>query len=200
VRQAGAVRRISVAVLVDGITTAGAGGDPVWEPRPEEELKALRDLVVAAIGFDEARGDVVTIESMEFQPAPTPGALVEAAPLQRFFERNAMTLIQISVLTLVVLALGLTVVRPILTRRSPTLTAIESVAGVEAEAGGPIHAEQIARQNQPGLPAPESGDPPQTPDGEALRVAVAEQTEQTVAMLQEWLAPAELPVKQETAT
>jgi flagellar biosynthesis/type III secretory pathway M-ring protein FliF/YscJ len=33
VRQAGAIRRISVAVLVDGITSTGTDGAPAWEPR-----------------------------------------------------------------------------------------------------------------------------------------------------------------------
>ena len=57
VRRAGAISRISVAVLVDGISETDPAGQTTWQPRPEEELTALRDLVTAAIGFDEARGD-----------------------------------------------------------------------------------------------------------------------------------------------
>jgi flagellar M-ring protein FliF len=191
VRQAGAIRRISVAVLVDGITTAGDDGEPGWEPRPAAELTALRGLVIAAIGFDEARGDIVTVESMAFQPDATPGALVEPSLMLRFFERNAMTLIQIGVLSAVVLVLALTVVRPILTRPVPAILKAGQIAGAiagpapatGAPLGGAIGTTALHQPNQPGLPAP---------DGEALRLAIAERPEQTVSMLQEWLGATEL--------
>jgi flagellar M-ring protein FliF len=200
VRQAGAIRRISVAVLVDGITSTGADGAPVWEPRSEAELKTLRGLVVAAIGFDEARGDIVTVESMEFQPDATPGALVESSPLLRLFERNAMTLIQIGVLSLVVLVLALMVVRPILTRPVPALAAVGAIAGLAPAAGGPPRAAALAPPDQPGLPAPEGGENRPASNGEALRLAVTERPEQTVSMLREWLAPTELvPSEEEVA-
>jgi flagellar M-ring protein FliF len=190
VRQAGAIRRISVAVLVDGITTVGDDGGPGWEPRRAAELTALRGLVVAAIGFDEARGDIVTVESMAFQPDATPGALVEPSLMLRFFERNAMTLIQIGVLSVVVLVLALTVVRPILTRPVPAVPKVGQIAGAidgpASVAGAHLDAAPgttaLPKPNQPGLPAP---------DAEALRHAIAERPEQTVSMLQEWLGAAE---------
>lgn len=190
VRQAGAIRRISVAVLVDGITTVGDDGEPGWEPRPAAELTALRGLVIAAIGFDEARGDIVTVESMAFQPDATPGALVEPSLMLRFFERNAMTLIQIGVLSVVVLVLALTVVRPILTRPVPAVPKVGQIAGAidgpASVAGAHLDAAPgttaLPKPNQPGLPAP---------DAEALRHAIAERPEQTVSMLQEWLGAAE---------
>ena len=75
----GAIRRVSVAVMVDGIREAGADGKEVWAPRPAEEMETLRQLVRSAIGFDEARGDTVTIESLQFSPVPEQGTLVENA-------------------------------------------------------------------------------------------------------------------------
>ncbi|MHA1530319.1 MAG: flagellar basal-body MS-ring/collar protein FliF [Alphaproteobacteria bacterium] len=192
VRQAGAIRRISVAVLVDGITTTGVDGEPVWEPRPEAELKTLRNLVVAAIGFDEARGDIVTVESMAFQPDATPGALVESSPLLRLLERNAMTLIQIGVLSSVALVLALMVVRPILTRPMPARTAVGEIAGLAPAAGELSRNDALAAPDQPGLPVPEDGENRPASGGEALRLAVTERPEQTVSMLREWLTPTEL--------
>jgi flagellar M-ring protein FliF len=189
VRQAGAIRRISVAVLVDGITSAGPDGQPVWAPRPAEELKALRDLITAAVGFDEARGDVVTVESMAFESDATPGALVETSWWLRLLERNAMTLIQIGVLAVVCIVLALTVIRPLLAR--PPVVAY-------AADGRPGEAELIAGQPEgaAALPAPDEGtDREQTDgelqrlsEGEALRLAISEQPERSVAMIREWLA------------
>jgi len=67
-------------------------------------------------------------------------------------------------------------------------------------AGDPPRAEALAPPNQPGLPAPEGGEDRPAPDGEALRLAVAERPEQTVSMLREWLAPTELvPGEEEVA-
>ena len=192
VRQAGAIRRISVAVLVDGITTTGADGETLWEPRSAAELKMLRDLVVAAIGFDQARGDIVTIESMEFQPDASSGALVEASPWLRLLERNAMTLIQIGVLSLVVLVLALMVVRPILTRPVPALAAMGAIAGPAPAAGDPAGAGALAAPDRPALPAPEGSGNRPVSDGDTLRLAVTERPEQTASMLREWLAPTEL--------
>jgi flagellar M-ring protein FliF len=62
----GHIRRISVAVMVDGLTAPGADGKDAWSPRPPEEMETLRQLVQSAIGFDAARGDTVTIESLQF--------------------------------------------------------------------------------------------------------------------------------------
>ena len=69
---AGAVERISVAVLVDGIMTTknGADGKPTtqWEPRSAEEIAKYESLVKNAIGYNAARGDSVKIESIQFKP------------------------------------------------------------------------------------------------------------------------------------
>lgn len=61
-RQPGSVRRMTVAVLVNGATQP----DGSSAPRPEPELEALRELVASAVGFDEGRGDVITVRSLPF--------------------------------------------------------------------------------------------------------------------------------------
>jgi flagellar M-ring protein FliF len=189
VRQAGAIRRISVAVLVDGITAEGPDGEPQWKPRPEEELESLRALVRAAIGYDEERGDTVTVESMAFQPDATPGELVETAPWMRFLERNAMTLIQIGVLAAVAIVLALTVLRPLLMRRPVpeedvvTLDAQGRPIALGAPEGGALA--PAAAEDEP------AGEAPEISDTESLRLAVSENQEQSLAMLKEWLSSSE---------
>ncbi|MEM0987308.1 MAG: flagellar basal-body MS-ring/collar protein FliF [Pseudomonadota bacterium] len=190
VRQPGAIRRISVAVLVDGITTQDTDGNPQWQPRAAEELTALRQLVIAAIGFDEERGDIVTVESMAFQPDATPGALVEVSPIVRFLERNAMTLIQLGFLAIVALVLALTVIKPLLTRRPP------EEDPVLAEFGGALTAEQLAGlpsvDGEQGAEGEEGAIEDITPPSTALRQVVQERPDDSLVMLKEWLAdPAE---------
>ncbi len=113
-RAPGDIRRISVAVLVDGVRSADAAGATVWTARGDAELADLRELVASAVGFDEARGDAITLKSLEFQPAAEAGTLVEKSFLGGM-AIDVMSLVQLAVLGLVALALGLFVVRPILT-------------------------------------------------------------------------------------
>ena len=102
-RAAGAIRRMTVAVLVNDMATG--------DPRSTDELTDLRDLVASAVGFDEARGDVITLRSLPFEAIADLGAdaaIPIAPPL------NMMRLIQIGALALVTITIGLFVVRPVL--------------------------------------------------------------------------------------
>ncbi len=115
-RAPGAIRRITVAVMVDGVVTTAADGTQTWAPRSAEELAVLRGLVASAVGLDEARGDVLTLESLEFQPAPAPlGTEASAGLAQAIGPLDVLSLVQTGVLALVALVLGLFVIRPILT-------------------------------------------------------------------------------------
>ncbi len=67
---AGNLERISVAVLVDGVLTQTKKDDGTmeskWTPRTAEELQKYETLVKNAIGFNQARGDLVKIENIQF--------------------------------------------------------------------------------------------------------------------------------------
>ena len=78
----GAVKSLSVAVLVDG-TYREQNGERVFVPRPEDELERLKTLVAGALGISEARGDRLEVTTAPFQtpePEPTPGALAGLSP------------------------------------------------------------------------------------------------------------------------
>ncbi len=204
VRQAGAIRRISVAVLIDRITTTSADGGQAWEPRPPEEIEALRELVIAAIGFDEARGDIVTVESMAFQADATEGALIEESRWMRLVERNAVTLIQIGLLSIVVLVLAFTVIRPLLNHSPAGLPGPSGAVPAQLAPGAPTGARSAPGALADGRPdgagsalPPPGADPgapqlpgaPREPNGEILRSAVAEHPEDSATTLRAWLAP-----------
>lgn len=115
----GSIRRMTVAVMVDGLQTTAADGSLSWAPRPEEELATLRELVASAVGLDEARGDILTLKSLEFQPLPVPeGTEATTSLLPQFGQIDVMSMIQTAVLAVVALVLGLFVVRPIVTSGS----------------------------------------------------------------------------------
>ncbi|MBZ0229611.1 MAG: flagellar M-ring protein FliF, partial [Bauldia sp.] len=59
--EAGRLRRISVAVLVDGTYVTDANGNLNYSPRGQEQLDQIASLVRSAVGYDERRGDQVEI-------------------------------------------------------------------------------------------------------------------------------------------
>lgn len=64
-RETGSVRRLSVAVLVDGHYTSP--DDPrSWTARSPQEMEQIRQLVASATGFQEARGDRIEVINMPF--------------------------------------------------------------------------------------------------------------------------------------
>ena len=112
VKAAGAVKRLTVAVLINDAIQILDDGTTVAAPRPDEELEALRELVASAVGIDPDRGDILTLKSMSFEPTTPLGT--EVLQTERRLELDFMQLIQIGVLAVVALILGLFVVRPIL--------------------------------------------------------------------------------------
>ena len=65
VREAGEVRRMTVAVLVNGIYAVEDSAVNYSERTPEE-MDRLAELVKSAVGFQEARGDTISVDSMRF--------------------------------------------------------------------------------------------------------------------------------------
>lgn len=110
-RRGGVLRRLSIAVQVDGIPAAAADGTRTVQPRPAEELAQLAALVRSAAGVDEERGDVVEVVSRPF-------AVIEPAaaeePLLTFTREEYWRLGELAglgLLTLLVLLFG---VRPLI--------------------------------------------------------------------------------------
>jgi flagellar M-ring protein FliF len=67
-REQPTMRRLSVAVLVDGVREGpeAAGGPPRYRERTQEELARITALVRGAIGFNEGRGDRLEVVSLRF--------------------------------------------------------------------------------------------------------------------------------------
>lgn len=138
VREAPVVRRVSVAVLVDGVREPPElpGGPPAWRERTPEELARIAALVRGAIGYDEQRGDRVEVVSLRFAdpaadfPAEAPGqaSWLNIGPLS---PAMIARLVESALLALLALAALFIVLRP-MTRR---LVAVPAVVGVAGQAG-----------------------------------------------------------------
>ena len=92
VENPGRVRRMTAAIVVNDrlAQLAAQGKAALWQPRSADELRNLTALAQAAVGFDAARGDMLTVEDLAFdenrsqQPASLLGqslATVESSPV-----------------------------------------------------------------------------------------------------------------------
>lgn len=70
VKELGTIRRLSIAVMVDGTYKKNENGSLEYQPLSEEELKKLQELVKTATGYKESRGDVVSVVNMRFSELP----------------------------------------------------------------------------------------------------------------------------------
>lgn len=113
-KEPGAIRRMTIAVLVDDVQVTAADGTQTWEKRSDQEMADLRELVASAAGLDEARGDVLTVKSMRFEVAAEQGTMVEAGLLPFADKIDTMALIQMGILALLAVILSLFVIRPVL--------------------------------------------------------------------------------------
>lgn len=73
----GSLRRLSVAVVVDDRRTTQADGKVSVQPLKPEDITRFTDLVKQAVGFDNARGDQVTVTNVAFKALEAPEALPE---------------------------------------------------------------------------------------------------------------------------
>lgn len=202
VRMPGAIRRLTVAVMVDGVTAAGADGAPVWSPLPEDELEGLRELVASAVGLDPARGDVLTLRSMPFETPVESGTLAEAglfAPIGPIGPIDPMVMVQIAVLVIVAVVLGLFVVRPLLLSRAGSLApmpagpllALPGAAQARGDRNGlPVLTGEIDDRELPGLSLVQDQSVPEVPPADPvdrLRRLIEERREESVQILRGWM-------------
>jgi flagellar M-ring protein FliF len=118
--EGGRLKRLSVAVLVDGVYAKGANGEASYAARPQEELDRITALVRTAMGFDQKRGDQLEVVNLRFAETPA-GAVGDDKPglfasLFTFSRDDVMRFAELGVLFVLTLVVFMVVVRPLLKR------------------------------------------------------------------------------------
>lgn len=202
-RQPGAVKRLTVAVLVNGTATTGEGGEQTITPRSEAELGVIRELVASAVGFDEARGDQLTVKSLAFAGLTEGGTLAERPG---WLDRLALNdLARLALIGLFALGVALVLLRPALKARVagaiagpapvaalPAATVLDTSAPAEVAMPGmgfaslpdlPMASAMGDGLAPLGLPAPDAGDSAI----ERLREMMRTRQEESVRLLSLWI-------------
>lgn len=115
VQAPGSIKRVSVAVAVDGVTAPGANGRPgAYTARSAQDMQRIEALVKASIGFSTDRGDQVTVVNVRFPSDADADGTTAASPLMGFDKNDIMRTIELAVLAIVVILLLFLVVRPLI--------------------------------------------------------------------------------------
>lgn len=192
-RGPGAIRRLSVAVLLDGVQTIDANGVTQWAPRPDAELEALRELVASTVGYNEARGDVITLRSLQFEPLLLAEGSTAGLGMIDRLGLDVMGLIRLAALVAVVLFLALFVLRPILRQdaRSAEAQSLPSPFNLPGEAG-PVLTGEIDDDTGPEPAQALTRDATVNPV-DRMRQLIADRQDETLEILRHWMEEPEEP-------
>ena len=109
----GQIKRLSVAVAVDGSQAVGTDGKlGPYVPRNAEEMRRIEDLVRSAVGYSEPRGDKVTVYNVKFTRDDQD---IKASSFLSGFDKNdLMRAAELGILAIVAALVIFFVIRPMI--------------------------------------------------------------------------------------
>lgn len=126
----GGIKRLTIAVLVDGVyeTAKDKDGKEVksYKARTEEDINKFTEMVKGAVGFSKDRGDEITVVSAPFEPEFNEAELeMEKEPI---IPPNMMpTLIKYASMVIIALFAIIFLLRPIIKRLTQEKAALEAI-------------------------------------------------------------------------
>jgi flagellar M-ring protein FliF len=130
VQEPGTIKKVAVAVAIDGITAPmGKDGKPgAYTPRTAEEIRQIEELVKTAVGYDAQRGDQVKVTNIKF-PQPEDQGLEKQGLLAGFDKNDIMRFAELGILGVVALLVLLFAVRPFIKNLTAPAPAQMALAG-----------------------------------------------------------------------
>jgi len=182
----GDVRRLSVAVVVDGRYKKNEKGELVYEPLSEQELERIRQLVKNVVGYDQARGDSLEISNLSFgvpELEESQGWMEKIAP---YFQSIGKPVLN----TFIILLFILLVVRPIIMailKPKVVEEEMEEVEGLPEAEEQPALLEGLDEEAQAAMETQK-----QIEDQKALAMQLSsENFDQAFGVIKKWLKEAE---------
>ena len=191
VREQPQIHRISLAVMVDGVTTRNPDGTVTWSERPAPELERIATLVRGAIGFNEARGDHVDVVSMRFAGSDDAAEPPPPAFWSRFDKSDIYRVGETGLVALGILAAMLLVLRPMALRLSVAASPAPLAAGSAADAlTGTGDAARLENGADEMVQVANVEGEMRMASIKRVATLVDERADDSVAMLRNWLAEA----------
>ncbi len=114
--QGGRIKRLSVAVLVDGTYEKNDAGELTYKPRTAEELDQISSLVRSAVGYVQTRGDKIEVINMQFAEGPQTIFDDSGDELFAFTKDDYIRFAELGILLLMTILVLFLVVRPLMKR------------------------------------------------------------------------------------
>lgn len=124
-KELGGIKRLSVAVLVDGVYKK-EGEKSEYQPRSQEEMDKIVKLVQSAMGFDEKRGDRLEIQNMQFAQISFDEGTAESSIFLGLSRPEIIRLVELVLIALTAFLILLLVVKPTLNKLLTSLPEAEA--------------------------------------------------------------------------
>jgi flagellar M-ring protein FliF len=108
VKEIGAIKYLSVAVMIDGIYQKTANGDMEYIPRSQSDLDKIKQLIKTAVGFKDDRGDMISVIDIPFKKDALIHTPITAAPFPWF------RMMEILIVCAAIIGASLLIIRPVL--------------------------------------------------------------------------------------
>lgn len=167
IQEGGTLKRLSVAVAVDGTWTKSGEGAMSYQARSDDDMKKIEALVRSAIGFDDKRGDALQVVNVQFaQEVASELGPAEEEPFLGLSKADIMKLVELGVMALIALLAIFLVFRPLISRLLSPITvngAVPQLAGpgvpqLAAAGGGQAALPSSGGGAQLSLPPPAQGE------------------------------------------
>ena len=179
----GKLQRLSVAVLVDNLRSTDKDGAVTETPISDEQLERLKTLVKDAVGFDEKRGDTVSVINQQFLNSPVDVPEIDKVPLME--QPMVRDMARLGAGVLIVTLLLVFVVRPLI--RNLTANSRQIVMPAPGMAALPVPAPAVAQESSPPrLPLPMPGIPFEQQLDQAKSI-VNQDAPRVAQVLKEWV-------------
>ncbi len=117
IQESGQIKKLSVAVLVDGTYALNEQGEKVYTPRTKDELEKIESLVRTAIGFDDTRGDTIEVVNMRFAGGDIePEDILIDDTILGFEKKDLLDIAETITLAIVALLVVLLVLQPLVNK------------------------------------------------------------------------------------
>jgi len=179
----GKLQRLSVAVLVDNLRTTDKDGAVTETPISDEQLTRLKVLVKDAVGFDEKRGDTVSVINQAFLNDPVSVPEIDKVPLLE--QPMVRDMARLGAGVIIVTLLLIFVVRPLI--RNLTANSRQIVMPAPGMGALPVPAALPVADSSPArLPLPMPGIPFEQQLDQAKAI-VNQDAPRVAQVLKEWV-------------
>ena len=148
VREVGEINKLSIAVLVDGRYNTDEEGNKTYQERSPEEIAQIEELVKSAVGYDEERGDVITVKNMQFAEVDTDEEFIDDNLILGFPKSDLIDAAELILIFIMVILVILLVLQPMVKKLLENTSMERMDPDLEMDL-------LAARQETPALSSPE---------------------------------------------